>query len=405
MSRWHRFAVAAPFVAVTFAVIDLAASWSGRGLTLIVWMTVGGMVAFTIVGGLIETRRPGQVVGRICLTVGSLLIVSGLFALIAATLDARPGRIPQLGALLEVISTAGLGLLLLGGGPLLVSRFPEGREPGRLAGLLDGLLVLSGGLFLLIMFKPGPITTGSIEPVDNPLGLVGIPLVSDQGGSSIGLLAYGVAIALAAIGLVRRYLRGQPVVRAQIRWLGASVALSLGLLSLMLVLTINEDAAAIEGNVWHVVGDIAWTAWFLSLLLPPIAIGVAILRYRLYDIDRIVSNTLGYGLVTVVLFATFVAINLALVSQVSPLVNNEGVAVAGSTLLVAALFNPLRTRVQRVIDRRFHRARFDADRTLSEFAARLRDQLDLPTLSADLATTSARAVEPTTSGVWLRGHG
>ena len=137
------------------------------------------MIAFTIVGGLIETRRPGQVVGRICLTIGSLLIVSGLLALTAATLDARPGRMPPLGALLAVIGTAGFGLLLLGGGPLLVSRFPEGREPGRLAGLLDGMLVLSGALFLLTMFKPGPIRTGSIEPVDNPLGLVGIPLISD----------------------------------------------------------------------------------------------------------------------------------------------------------------------------------------------------------------------------------
>jgi hypothetical protein len=276
-----------------------------------------------------------------------------------------------------VIGTAGLPLLLLGGGPLLVSRFPDGREPGRLAGLIDGMLVLSGTLFMLTLFKPGPITTGLIEPVDNPLGLAGIPFLSDS-ESPIGFLAYGVTVTLAAIGLVRRYLRGQPVVRAQIRWLGASIALSLGLLSLMLVMTIN-DAAAIEGSAWRV-----------------------ILRYRLYDIDRIVSNTIGYGLVTVVLFGIFVSLNLALVSQVSPLVNNEGVAVAGSTLLVAALFNPLRTRVQRVIDRRFHRAHYDSERMVSEFAARLRDELDLPTLATELASTTALAVQPTTAGLWLR---
>ncbi len=146
-------------------------------------------------------------------------------------------------------------------------------------------------------------------------------------------------------------------------------------------------------------------AWLISLVLSPIAIGIAILRYRLYDIDRIVSNTIGYGLVTILLFGLFTVVNLALVSQVSPLVNNEGVAVAGSTLLVAALFNPLRTRVQGIIDRRFHRARYDAERMASEFATRLRDQLDLATVALDLASTSARAVEPTTSRVWLRGHG
>jgi hypothetical protein len=98
-------------------------------------------------------------------------------------------------------------------------------------------------------------------------------------------------------------------------------------------------------------------------------------------------------------------LNLALVSQVSPLVNNEGIAVAGSTLLVAALFNPLRTRVQRAVDRRFHRAHYDSERMVAEFAARLRDELDLPTLATELASTTALAVQPTSAGLWLRPHG
>ena len=396
MSRWHRFAVAAPFVAVTFAAIYVVASW-GRQMGWDVWITVVGMIAFTTVGGLIETRRPGQVVGRICLTIGLGLMVGALLTLVAAVLDARPGRVPPIGALFAVIGSSLFALLLLGGLPVLVSRFPEGRDRGRLAGLVDGMLVVTGVLACLTVFRPGPITSGAIESVDNPIGIEGLPIVGDQDGSAIGFLLYFVTVIVAGIGLLLRYRRGDAVVRAQIRWFGASIAFSLLLFTLMLASTTT--------TVFGAFGDFLWGAWFISLLMPPIAIGVAILRYRLYDIDRIVSNTLGYGLVTIVLFATFVAINLALVSQVSPLVNNEGVAVAGSTLLVAALFNPLRTRVQRVIDRRFHRARFDADRTVSEFAARLRDQLDLSTLSADLASTSARAVEPTRSGVWLRGHG
>jgi hypothetical protein len=129
------------------------------------------------------------------------------------------------------------------------------------------------------------------------------------------------------------------------------------------------------------------------------------LRYRLYDIDRIVSNAIGYGVVTVVLFTVFACVNLVLVSQVSPLVNNEGIAVAASTLLVAALFNPLRTRVQRSVDRRFHRARYDTDEMVQEFAARLRDELDLATLVDDLAMITTRAVEPTAAVLWLRTHG
>ena len=140
---------------------------------------------------------------------------------------------------------------------------------------------------------------------------------------------------------------------------------------------------ASSGN--DALNGIAWALWIASLLLPPIAIAIAILRYRLYDIDRIVSNAIGYGVVTVVLFAVFAGVNVVLVSQVSPLVNNEGIAVAASTLLVAALFNPLRTRVQRAVDRRFHRARYDADEMVQDFAARLRDELDLATLVDDLA--------------------
>ena len=213
-----------------------------------------------------------------------------------------------------------------------------------------------------------------------------------------------MTVTLAAIGLVRRYLRGQPVVRAQIRWLGASIALSLGLLSLMLAMTINEDAA-VEGNAWRVVGDIAWTAWFVSLLLPPIAIGVAILRYRLYDIDRIVSNTIGYGLVTVVLFGIFIAVNLVLVSQVSPLVNNEGIA-------RRRLHPPGGRPVQPAPDPRpaSHRPplpprplRLGPDGRRSSRPASATSSICRPWMG-ELASTTALAVQPTTSGCWLRGQ-
>jgi hypothetical protein len=138
-------------------------------------------------------------------------------------------------------------------------------------------------------------------------------------------------------------------------------------------------------------------------VLPPIAIAIAILRYRLYDIDRIVSNTIGYGLVTLILFAVFATANILLVSNVSPLVEDESIAVAASTLLVAVLFDPLRKHVQGTVDRRFHRAHYDAQRTVAEFADRLRNELDLPTLTLELAAVADSAVMPTTTSLWLRG--
>ncbi len=208
------------------------------------------------------------------------------------------------------------------------------------------------------------------------------------------LLVYGLSYLVTAVGLVNRYRLGGSIVRAQIRWFAAAIAASL-LLFLATVLSSGNEA----------INSVAWSTWILSLFLPPIAIAIAILRYHLYDIDRIISNAIGYGVVTIVLFTIFAAVNLALVSQMSPLVNDEGVAVAASTLLVAALFNPLRRRVQAAVDRRFHRARYDADRMVADFSGRLRDEVEIGRLRLDILDTVDRSVEPTSAALWLRGVG
>ena len=180
--------------------------------------------------------------------------------------------------------------------------------------------------------------------------------------------------------------------RAQVRWFAAAIVVSLALLITMIVSTGNES-----------LNGIAWPLWILSPLLPPLALAISILRYRLYDIDRIISNAIGYGVVTVILFVVFAAANLLLVSNVSPIVRIESVAVAASTLLVAVLFDPLRRRVQRGVDQRFRREHYDAQRIVAEFAGRLRNELDLPTLSGELASVADRAVRPRTTSLWLRG--
>ena len=391
-ARRHRALVAVVLATTVISVLAAVFAWANALPPELIALVVGGMLVCTTVGALIEDRRPGQVVGRICLAIGITLMCVPILMFSAIALDTRPGRLPPLGAAMAMLASTIYSVVILLGGPLLVSRFPDGRDPGRAARLLDVLLVVSGATFLLGAFRPGPIEFGWIEPVDNPLGVSWLGFFAGNGSFDIFILAYATAVILALAGLVRRYRRGSAVVRAQIRWVAAAIATPLVLVVLLALSSGNE---AING--------VAWSAWIVSLVLPPIAIGVAILRYRLYDIDRIVSNTIAYGFVTAVLFGTFVIVNLALVSRVSPLVNNEGIAVAAATLLAAALFNPLRIRVQRIVDRRFHRATYDAERMVSEFAARLRDELDLPTLANDLESTTTRAVEPTSADLWLRG--
>jgi len=192
--------------------------------------------------------------------------------------------------------------------------------------------------------------------------------------------------------MVVRYRRADDVGRQQLKWFVVSLVVAVG----------GMVAAALASTVTDRPPEAGLALFGFAGALVPFAIGIAILRYRLYDIDRIVSNAIGYGLVTVALFAIFFAVNVTLVSNVSPLVENSGIAVAASTLLVAALFNPLRVRVQRGVDRRFHRARYDADRMVAGLAARLRDEVDVGRLRHDILEVVDGSMEPTGVDLWLR---
>jgi hypothetical protein len=145
-----------------------------------------------------------------------------------------------------------------------------------------------------------------------------------------------------------------------------------------------------------------WTIAASSFALIPLAIGVAVLRYRLYEIDRIISRTIGWAVVTTIVAGLFIALVLAFQALLAPLTGSNTIAVAGSTLLVAALFQPLRRRVQRLVDRRFNRTRYDAERTVAAFAARLRDEVDLESLRGEILTAVAQTVQPTSVSLWLR---
>jgi hypothetical protein len=350
----------------------------------------------SLIGAIILRSRPGHGVGRICLAGGAILAVGYAALEMAEVLN---GPLLALGIeSRQPLLAVGTSLLLIGAvapflgvvilGPVLLAAFPSGRF---------GPAARRGALVLLAVFVPLVVLTAATTPtfdssglsVANPLYLRGSSLRLAFDLTQVAIILYAASLALALIGIAFRYRRADPVGRLQIRWVGGNLLVSVVLFAL---------AYLASGN---------WALFMLAVLvslLTPASIAVAILRYRLYDLDRIVSNTVGYGLVTVVPFVVFAAVTLSLVFQMSPLVNNEEIAVAAFTILVAALFNPVRIRVQRGIDRRFHRAHYDAERMVSDFAARLRDELDLPTIAAELASTTARAVEPTTADLWLRAR-
>ncbi|OGO56934.1 MAG: hypothetical protein A2Z32_00995 [Chloroflexi bacterium RBG_16_69_14] len=224
-----------------------------------------------------------------------------------------------------------------------------------------------------------------------------IPGLTDLGsvvgvlvGFSVGAIVFGVVGAGAAIWV--RFRRGDPVQRQQVKWLLADAGVAAIFFPLAMVFGQSDSLLVVA----------FWLIGFLAYLALPIAIGIAILRYHLYEIDRIVSRTIGYLIVTVTLAVVFAGAILTFQAVLAPLTGGNSVSVAASTLVAAALFQPLRRRVQTVVDRRFNRTRYDAERTVAAFEAQLRDEVDLESLGADVLRVVAQTVAPTTAGLWIR---
>ena len=263
--------------------------------------------------------------------------------------------------------------------------FPDGHLPSprwRPVGWLGGafaIIAIAG-----LAFLPGP-DRPNLPGLRNPVGVTpaAVPFDAVMAGLA-GLLGCAV---LAAWSLAVRSRRGTAVQRHQIKWLaysGCLVALAL-VPAVALSLTPGTPARIAAG------------AAFAAVLAVPVAVAVAVLKYRLYDIDRVISRTLGYTIVTGLLVGVYAGLVL-LATQVLGL--HTPVAVAAATLAAAALFSPIRLRVQRMVDRRFNRARYDAEATVAAFAARLKDAVDLDTVRDDLASMVLTALEPVHLRVW-----
>src|SRR3954451_11607846 len=334
----------------------------------IVW-AIGFGAGFASVGALLVDRRPREPVSRITLAIGLMVVASVGLRAAVVWLDARPGELPPIATLAVIASQSPTTLAFLTASGFLLVRFPDGRHADRLTALVDALVALIVLAVILQALVPGPVETSWMEPLDNPIGIAALAPLREAALGGFALALYGASLLFAVLEVVARYRLADAVVRAQIRWVAAAAAVPMLLIPFILV------------------ADVLWTLWFLSSMLLPVAIGVALLRYRLFEIDRIIGRTIAYAIVTAILAGVFVVANLVLVTVFAGATRSNTLVVAGSTLLVAALFQPIRHRVQAPVDRRFNRAHLDAERVVDTFARRTRDEVDLDRLQAAVVET------------------
>jgi len=208
----------------------------------------------------------------------------------------------------------------------------------------------------------------------------------------MGPVVLPLILVASIVAIAGRYRGSHDLERLQMRWLVAAFG------SIALAIPAGFVIwAAFDPNA-----EMAWVPASVTFMLPPIAIGIAVTRYRLYEIDRLISRGLSWAVLSGLLLAVYAGAILLLQSLLGDLIQGQTVAVAGSTLLAAALFQPLRRRVQSAVDHRFNRARYDAERTATLFAGRLRDEVDLPAVRGDFTTVVDAALHPSTISVWIR---
>jgi hypothetical protein len=341
-------------------------------------MEVLGFVGIPVVGALIASRLPANPYGWLWCSLG----VAGGAAEVGGPLARVADWPPWVGWLLEGWGFVGL----LGLGFFLFALFPTGRLPSRhwrwvARTVVVGALVL----FFLVPFVHDP--ADSTAPTPWALqGVAGGYLVQTVEASVYVMFAFLVA---ATISLVLRFHRAGPVERRQLTWFMYAAVLN-GLL-----IALDPLGLVPEGLVHTALNS-------AGFLLLPVAVGAAMLRYRLYEIDRIVSRTVTYGLLTATIVVVYVLV-VALLSQLGLPEGSSDLVVAAVTLAVAGLIGPVRRRLQTAVDRRFDRARYDAERAVAAYAARLRDQVDLEEVASGLRDTVVATVAPTRVAVWLRG--
>jgi len=380
------WAGAALAFALTIAAVLLPPVPGGADTYLMV-VFVLMMTGLASMGLLITSQRPRNPIGWLLLVAAVMFgisIMGGGYAELSVSRYSRDLPLTTFFAWITGWTFApAIGSLVI----LMPLLFPTGRLPSpRWWPIL--ILAVFGPLAAAAYtaFQPGPMDVpGSIV---NPVGIPGAGTLLDV-VNLLSIATAAPALLLVILSLVLRYRRGDAVEREQIKWFAypasvAAVASAIGLPSIGLI------------------SDIAWTIAFSAMSLVPVAIAIAILRHRLFDIDVIINRTLVYGALSVLLAAVYIGSVLLLQELLRPLAPDSGLAVAASTLAVVALFQPLRRRIQAVVDRRFYRSRYDASKVVAGFMTRLRDEVELDHLTDELGASIRTALRPASVSVWLR---
>ena len=350
------------------------------------------LLVFAAVGAVVASRRPENPIGwlfcALAIFNGVWLFAYGYasYALFAAPGSLPGGRAAALSAqLLETPPPAILMFLLL--------LFPTGGLPGpRWRVLAVVIVVWIGVVNLQLAVTPGRFEL--MPSVENPVGSEALEPLTRLGLFPVGIVLFVAAFASLAV----RFRRARGVERQQLKWF----VFFASLVAFYLVLGAIAEATLPESRL----ADYVFGTLFALLIAGvPISVGLAVLRYRLYEIDRIVNRALVYGLLTATLALTYVGSVLLLQLLLRPLTEESDLAIAGSTLAVAALFRPARSRFQRAVDHRFYRRKYDAIQTLESFSARLRDELDIDALAAELRGVVRETMQPAHVSLWLREAG
>jgi hypothetical protein len=355
-------------------------------------LAVVTILSFSTMGAVIASRRPDNPIGWLFYAigfVGGVRLLSTEYA--AYSLVAQSGLSLGGEALAWIASwlwVPDVGLYLL-----LALLFPNGRLPSArwrpITGLI-GVVVIIGTV--AVALSPGPIR--GLEPIENPLGMEGFP--------NVPVLTEALLYALGLVALASvlvRLRRSRVVERQQIKWFAYAAVL---LATSAIITYVLSEASSLRWLGW-----VAFVPGMVGNAGMPIAVGVAILRYRLYEIDILINRTLVYGALTATLVAVYfggVASAQAIFRQLTGEVEQPQLAIVVSTLVIAALFNPLRRRVQAFVDRRFYRSKYDARKTLEAFSAKLRDETDLDALSDDLVGVVRETMQPAHVSLWLRSE-
>src|SRR5215207_8181180 len=370
------------------------------GLGYAVFFTIG-LLLYPTVGALIASRRPHNPIGWIFCGIGflgaaqSFAVAYGDYSLVV-----RHGALAGVKIMAWLSSWISDPVDLIGAA-LLFLLFPNGRLLSSLWRPVMWMALGAGAtLFVVDAFIPGPLYT--FPSITNPVGIGGA--VGDILGmlDTIGLVVLLIALLASAVSLILRLLRARGIERQQLKWFVYAATLA------TIGVVVSYAGAYVFAS--DLINAIGFGEGQLAVTALPVFTGIAILRYRLYDIDRIINRTLVYGLLTILLGAGYLATIMAL-EGIGNLVfqvpfraltgQNSALATVAATLAMAALFNPLRRRIQSFIDRSFYRRKYDAAKTLEEFSLKLRDETDLKALSDDLVGVVRETMQPAHVSLWL----